>query len=104
MTCRALSSYLRENFPNDAEYWKICEAKSLEAILKSLGKLNPAEAQLFIRELPNLLDLPYPAVKSLRGAALQIIPHLKHFARMKQDQLGYMALDYLYDLLKIFKE
>ncbi|MBQ3726625.1 MAG: hypothetical protein II902_06150, partial [Selenomonadaceae bacterium] len=104
LTCRALSSYLREKFPNDAEYWKICEAKSLEAILKSLGKLTPAEAQIFIRELPNLLGLPYPAEKNLRDAALQILPHLRHFARMKNDNLGYMELDYLHDLLRNLKE
>ena len=104
LTCRALSSYLRERFPNDAEYWKICEEKSLDAILKSFGKATPAEAQLFIRELPNLLGLPYPAVNDLRGAALQIIPRLRHLARMRQDDSGYMALDYLYDLLKNLKE
>ena len=104
LTCRALSSYLREKFPNDAEQWKICEAKSLEAILKSLGKLTPAEAQIFIRELPNLLGLPYPAVKNLRNAAEQIIPQLRHFARMKKDESGYMALDYLHDLLRNLKE
>jgi len=101
LTCRALSSYFRERFPNDAEYWKICEEKSLEAILKLLNKFTPADAQLFIRELPNLLGLPYPAVKNLRAAAEQIILHLRHFARMKQDQLGYMALDYLQNILKL---
>ena len=104
LTCRALSSYLRENFPSDADIWKFSEAKSLDAILKSFGKATPAEAQLFIRELPNLLGLPYPAVNDLRGAAEQIIPLLRHLARMRQDDSGYMALDYLQDLLKIFKE
>ena len=76
LTCRALSTYLRENFPSDAEYWKICEEKSLDAILKSLNKLTAAESQLLICELPNLLRLPYPAAKELRDTMLKIIPQL----------------------------
>ena len=82
----------------------MCEKRALEAVLKSLSTLNVAEAQLFIRELPNLLNLPYPATKELYAAALQLIPQLKYIARMKEIQQEYIALDYLQDLLKNFEE
>lgn len=64
LTCRALSTYLREHFPNDADYWRICEQVSIEAILKSLRDASFTGAQLLIRDLPNLLAMPYPEVKN----------------------------------------
>lgn len=108
LTCRALSTYLRENFPNDADYWRICEQASIEAILKSLRDASFTGAQLLIRDLPNLLAMPYPEVKKLRSVVLHIIPQMMNLLR---DAVGsskhyglyrnFVELDYLQDLLKL---
>ena len=100
LTCRALSSYLREHFPNDAEYWKICEEKSLDAILKSLGTVTDAQARLFLRELPNLLRLPYPAVKNIRQAVLNLIGQMMNFSRQSIRWKDFVELDYLQEILR----
>ena len=100
LTCRALSSYLRGKYRVDAEYWKICEEKSLGAILKSVGDLSLAEARLLISDLPNLLNLPYPAVKKIRGAALEIIPQLMDILHLSGMCKDYVELDYVLRLLK----
>ena len=101
LTCRALSTYLRENFPNDAPRWKIYEEASLAAIVKSFRSVNEAEAQLLIRDLPKLLRLPYPVVKDLRNAILQIIPQLMNVMRLNIMFKDYVELDYTQDLLKL---
>ena len=100
LTCLSLSSYLRGKFPNDSDDWRICEKKSLEAILNSIRNLSPAEAQLFIRELPKLLSLPYPAVEKILHNALKIIEQMMAFARVNKAWPDYIELDYLKDLLK----
>ena len=100
LTCLALSTYLRENFPNDSAMWQTCEKTSLEAILKSIGELSIAEAQLFIRELPRFLSLPYPAVEEIRRGALEIIQQMISFARSNKAWSYYTELDYLKDILK----
>ena len=64
LTCRALSNYLREKFPHD-DTWKVYENSSLDAVLTLVNSLNVIELQLFLRELSNLLCLPYPAVIEL---------------------------------------
>lgn len=101
LTCRALSTYLRERFPNDADYWKICEETSLKAIFKTTASgITFAESELLIRELPDLLRLPYPAVEDLRGLCLKIISQLlnvMHFKNMWED---YVELEYLQRLLQ----
>jgi len=99
LTCRAMSSYLREKFPANADDWKICEEASLAALLKSLNNLTLPDAQLLIRELPKLLALPYPAVKNLRDAAEEIFSHLLDVVRTKGDWLKYSELDVLRDCL-----
>ena len=100
LTCRALSAYLCEHFPNDADYWKICEEASVGAILKSLEGINITDAQLLIRELPNLLTLPYPAVKDLRNTTLQIISLMKNIYHLNYMWKDYIEMDYISDLLK----
>ncbi|MBQ9498287.1 MAG: glycosyltransferase family 92 protein [Selenomonadaceae bacterium] len=100
LTCRALSSYFRERFPNDAEYWKICEEKSLDAILKSSVKISDAEARLLIRDLPNLLRLPYPATEKIYRRVLNIIGQMMDFSRQNIQWKNFVALDYLRDILK----
>ena len=91
LVCRAASNYLG---------LKIHEEASLAAILKSLDDITVAEAQLFIRELPKLLRLAYPAVEDLRGVALQIIKQLKDFMRLNFMWKDYVELDYIRDFLE----
>lgn len=100
LTCLSLSNYLLERFPNNSNEWTTCEKTSLEATLKSIESLKPAEAQLFIRELPNLLRFPYPIVKQLRRAALEIINQMINLSRMKRAWRDYFELIYLKDILK----
>ena len=101
LTCCALSTHLREHFPNDASYWRVCEETSLGAILKSFQKMSVAEAQLFIRELPKLLSLPYPAAKELRNVALHIIPQMMSCLRIHWLWREFVEMDYLQDLMKL---
>lgn len=60
-----------------------------------------ADARLLLRELPNLLSLPYPVVKDLRGACLNIIPQLMNTMRVNIMWRDYVELDYLQSLLKL---
>ena len=92
LTCRAASNYLG---------LKLYEEASLAAILKSLENVTVADAQLFIRELPRLLNLPYHVVDELRGVALQILAQLKELAKVRFDWRGYVELDCFSELLKI---
>ena len=76
LACRALSTYLREKFPDD-DIWKFCELSSLSAVLRSLNNFNVVDLQLFLRELPNLLSLPYAVVKELSDVVtLKIVPQI----------------------------
>ena len=83
LTCRALSTYLRENYPDDADYWRICEEASLAAVLKSLSNVTSTDAQIFISELPKLFRLPYPVVDELRAVAPEVINQMKAFFRVE---------------------
>jgi len=100
LTCRAVSSYLLEKFPRDADVWQICEEASLDAILKSLHGMRLAEARLLIRELPKLLRLPYPAVNDLRGVSLQVISQVMDAMHLNNMWSGYVELDYIRDMLE----
>ncbi|MBR4641880.1 MAG: glycosyltransferase family 92 protein [Selenomonadaceae bacterium] len=100
LTCRAIAAYLKTKLTDDTPA-KFFEEVSLNAILKSLGGMNFADARLLIRELPNLLSLPYPAVKDLRGAALNFIPQMMNVTRRNIMWKDYVELDYLQDLLKL---
>ncbi|MBR4383409.1 MAG: glycosyltransferase family 92 protein [Selenomonadaceae bacterium] len=100
LTCLALSSYLLEKFPDNAARWKVYEEAAFAAILTSLDNLTLIDGHMFIRALPKLLCLPYPAVKSLREIALQIIERLPELARMNEDWQFYVELNYLQDLFK----
>lgn len=91
LVCRAASNYL------DLE---VHEEASLVAILKSLENATVADAQLFIRELPKLLRLPYPAVEDLRGVALQVIQQLMDYMRLNFLWKNYVELNYISDFLK----
>ena len=101
LTCRAVATYLRKRLPRDADYWAICEQSSLAAILNSLSGAIQSEAQLFVRDLPNLLSLPYPAVKDIRDAARQILSQFMNDFSLRYLWREYVELDYLRDLLKL---
>ena len=60
-----------------------------------------AEFMLFLRELPNLLILPYPIVKELRGVCLYIIPQIMKAMRLNNRWIDYVELDYIWRLLKL---
>ena len=100
LTCRAVSSYLKTKLIDDAPA-KFFEEASLVAVLKSVNGMSLADARLLLRELPNLLGLPYPVVKDLRGACLQIIPQLMGIMRLNSMWKDFVELDYLQDILKI---
>ena len=94
LTCRAASNYLRE---------KIYEEASLAAILKSLNGLKFSDTRLLIRELPNLLTLPYPVVNELRNSCLQIIPQMMNVMHLNNMWKDYVELDYLQRFLQTWQ-
>lgn len=66
LTCRAVADYLKTKLKDDTQA-KFYEEVALKAILKSFaGPVSTAEKELFNRELPELLKLPYPVVEELR--------------------------------------
>ena len=101
LTCRALSTYLRKNFPDDADYWKICEEASLAAVLQSFDRINLADARFLLHELPELLSLPYPTVKELRQAVCDLIQKLMDGFHSINDWKNFVEFDYIKDMLKI---
>ena len=100
LTCRAAAAYLKTKLTDDTPA-KFFEEASLKAIIKSFNGMSFADSRLLIRELPNLLGLPYPAVKDLRGAALNIIPQMMNIMHLNGMWKDYVELDYLQNLLKL---
>ena len=100
LTCRAVSSILKTILPDNTPA-KFFEEASLKAILQSFVGMNLSEARLFIRELPNLLNLPYPVVKDIRLAAIKIIPQMINTFRLNYMFRDYVEFGYLQDLLKL---
>ena len=81
---------------------KFFEEASLKAILKSFSGMTLADARLLIRELPDLLSLPYPIVNDLRGECLKIIPQMLNVMHLNSMWKDYVELEYLQRLLKTF--
>ena len=100
LTCRAVASYLKTKLSDDTPA-KFFEEASLKAILKSVNGMSFADARLLIRELPNLLGLPYPIVKDLRASTLQIIPQVLNVMRANLMYQNFFELSYLQEILKI---
>ena len=97
MTCRGISSYLRNKFP-DENVWRVCEEASLGAVLNSMGGMSVAEAWLLFRDLPNILRLPYSAAEDVRRACLELLPQVLDFARLNtawQDFVELKQLQYM---------
>ena len=103
LTCRAVSSMLKSKLADDTPA-KFFEEASIKAIIKSFNGMSFADARLLIRELPELLNLPYPAVKDLRVATMNIIPQLMNVLHLNNAWKDFVELDYLQRLLKNFKE
>ena len=83
LTCRAVAAYLQTKLTDTAAA-KDLEEAVLKAILRSIYPgMTLADARLFLRKLPNLLNLSYPAVKDIRKAALYIIPQMMRVMRTK---------------------
>ena len=91
LTCRALSNRFG---------LKMHEEAALAAILNSLEGLSLVDGYLLIRELPKLLRLPYPAAKSLREVAFQLVEQFTVLARMNEDWQFYVELIYLQEFFK----
>ena len=94
LTCRAVSNFLN---------LKVHEEASLAAILKSLDGLKFFEVQLLLRELPNLLTLPYPAVKELLGASIKIVSRATELMREKTFWKEFSEWNYLRRLLQTWQ-
>ena len=99
LTCRAVAGYLQTRLTDNAPA-KFFEEAALKAMLRSFAGMSFADVRLFLRELPILLNLPYPVVKDLRGAAVQILPQLKDTMRVNSLWREFVELDYLLELLK----
>ena len=60
-----------------------------------------SKTQLLIRDLPNLLRLPYPAVKDIRTAARDLLAQFMDVFGSRYCWKHYVDFDYLRDLLKL---
>ena len=100
LTCRAVAEYLKTHL-TDAAPAKSFEEAALKAMLRSFAGMSLADGRLLLRELPNLLALPYPVVKDLRDACLNIIPQMMNIMRLNNMWKDYVELDYLQGLLKL---
>ena len=104
LTCFSVSSFLKDTFL-DEELGSLLEEFSLNGLCKSLAVgVHSYEVQLFVRELPKILAMPYPAVNQLRAACFKLIPKLTDTYRTYNpaDWREFVHMDYLLNLLKTF--
>ncbi len=99
LTCRAISSYLRGKLSDNR--FKDCEEASIAAALMSLNDCTYADAQMFIRSLPELLSLPYPVVAEVRRAAENIISQFMDVLKRNVRWYDYAEYNFIRDMLKI---
>ena len=99
LTCRTVAAYLKTKLTDDTPA-KFFEEASLKAILRAFNGMTFADARLLLRELPNLLGLPYPVVKELHNACLQLIPQMMNVMHLNGMWKDYVEFDYLQNLLK----
>ena len=103
LTCRAISSYFNSKFTNKTFTTfsaRFFEEASLNAVLKSLDDMSLADYLLLIRDLPNILSLPYPVVKELRDEIIQRIPKIMYDLHLEGYWQEFVELDCLRDILK----
>ncbi len=91
LTCRAVSNFLNEQFLEEA---------SLGAALKSFDGMKLSDVRLLLSELPELLSLPYPVVKDLRDATIEIISQTMNFMREHEFWRDFSDLEQLRRLLQ----
>ena len=104
LTCFAVSSFLKDNFV-DEELGSLLEEFSLNGLCKSLAAgVNSYEVNIFLRELPKILALPYPAVNELRSAGIKLIPQLTSTYRTYNptDWIEFIYMNYILNMLKVF--
>ena len=76
LTCRKLSSYMKENIL-DEKTGIFFEEAALNAVHKTLmTPTSIADIRLLISEMPEILPLGYPVVKDIVRACIQIIPKI----------------------------
>lgn len=100
LTCRAVASYLKTKLADDKQV-KLFEEASLKSISQTIDKTIFADLQLLIRELPNLLTLPYPAAKEIHDKLIQRMPKFIDDLHLKLAWQEYVIMDNIYNLLKI---
>ena len=112
LTCRAVATYLKEKLADNTQA-KFFEETALKATLTSLmvGG-SKADAQLLLRDLPNILKLSYPVVNDLRRGCLGTTIYkqfqddtLKLLSKLMEDlhlQEGTLEDFYMLDFLKDF--
>ncbi len=101
LTCRAVSSYLKEN-AFDETAGKFFEEASLNAVCKTLFSTNQlADLRLLFGELPNILALDYPIAEEIRVGCIQILPQVMNFFRVNNLWKEFMELDYLRRFLEM---
>ena len=62
--------------------------------------MSLADYLLLIRDLPNILSLPYPVVKELRDEIIQRIPKIMYDLHLEGYWQEFVELDCLRDILK----
>ena len=106
LTCRALSTYLKENLLEE-NVGKFFEEAALNAVFKTITTTTVLlpDILLLLDELPNLLQLNYPVVKNIVAVCLDFIPQIKDVYRPIHHKLSdYHQLEYTERLLRNFLE
>ena len=110
LTCRALSSYLKENFLSESVSRNF-EEYSLNAIYRTMfTNITVAELTLLLKELPNILPLDYPVVEDIRKGCVQLILNLRNMYAAQAKLAGkwmfwkeFTEWDYLMNLIENIK-
>ena len=98
LTCRALAEKFQIKIgAYSAEEFALT---SIYKILTAGGISTYADGQLFIRELPKLLRLPYPVAKKLRDVMPQFISKFMKQMCLNDMWKDFFELDLLSDILK----
>ena len=105
LTCLNLSKHLKETLLDETA-GNFFEETALNAIYKTVAasKISFPDSLFLLSELPNILQLNFPAVKNILKICLEIIQHIKNMYRpLFFKYQDYYELDYIERLLKIFE-
>ena len=103
LTCLNLVSHLKERVFEEFGA-KFFEEIALNAIHKTLyAGIVAADLMLLLGEMPKILKMNYPIVKTIRESLLQIIPKMLEMLRMQNRWQEFTELEYKLDMLKDFK-